>query len=367
MAALWNLECLPSQPPLITSPLPPSTALQGCQIACNFALPVSTCPSTPVPVVYLGWAPPTSSYSRLAGGVDFPSAMASSVAYGVVVYLSAFSLHATLVARRHSAKRKWLLSGYIILMLALSTISLAEELVMLVFILFDGVLPVSFGQFVDAHLSLDMFVLGGAEWATSSSFLSVFPFIVWAADALMMWRCIVLYQGTTSSKQVSLWILLGSLYLASLGPSVLIQRLASADPYKSVWVGGLDILVDRDLPSHQLRKVVVGIWTELDPHLHVDFCLPQRTAFHADSTSTPISSSLHPRHVGHSSWIPVHAHYGHTISPLLMVCRVASGIETKITMCTSEVVTGELGRGIRFRTFVSTSGEQGLTSTASTA
>lgn len=106
--------------------------------------------------------------------------IASGVAYGITLCLSVTCIRALWKGRQYTKQRKWSLYLYIVLGLALSTISLAED----IFIVKAGInnlLDIVYGRPIQDYTfsTSSITIAFDYDWAMA-------PFAIWAADGFMV-------------------------------------------------------------------------------------------------------------------------------------------------------------------------------------
>ncbi|KDR68144.1 hypothetical protein GALMADRAFT_146628 [Galerina marginata CBS 339.88] len=375
---IWPIVC-PAPPftPNWTVPL----VLENCQFDCYTIItlpngdPANTwfpefyrCASPPILTVILTWTPPIPVWQN-PSELKMLSAMISSIAYGIVLYLyvvclQALSEHST----KYSKQKRWFLLGYITVMLLLSTTSILEDILICMADIFN--LAPYFPRFWFSLNNNDLEVLPP---------LSVFPFSIWAADGFMMWRCAVLYRGISKFSRRLLLGILSSLFIVSLAFGSMTFAFFQINPnITSFYYGGplgpqwilvlmavsasfnatLSTLIVLRIRYHQsyIQKALGTAHRTLYNRVII-ICVESCALI---ATFEVVYLILFFQNIlgGVASWYPSYL-LPHicVISPLLMVYRVASGTEATTTVNVSEVVDGEINRlerEIHFRTLVST-------------
>ncbi|KAF8885410.1 hypothetical protein CPB84DRAFT_134392 [Gymnopilus junonius] len=267
------------------------------------------------------------------------SALLSAISYGVVISLYLLCCHSLLNGRNnYSARKKGFFLSYATILLSLSTIAVVEDTRSLL---------------INTYFDEIFFSVPSA---------AVIPCGIWAADIFMMWRCVVLYQGSSKVTRIILFSVIVLLLLASIvsGSISLVAQMGDFEESMSFYFlilisisfvvnVTLSLMIFVQIRRHQRNIVQVlgssygALYTRIII-LFVESCgliaiwnLGCMISFVLSFTGLQIFLTLFPHILA--------------LSPLFVVYRVAHGMEVTTTIEASD---------LRFVSGVSPTTSQGL-------
>ncbi|CAA7264907.1 unnamed protein product [Cyclocybe aegerita] len=261
--------------------------------------------------------------------LGFVSTIISCIVYGLIVALFFDCLHHLLrKPSRNSWRKKAILVGYIMGMVLMSTVGLVLSSLIMTRALFYS--P------EDRLLNL----LGKAV---------VIPYILasWGADGMMIWRCLILYEGIAQNRFNFLLGLLGLLVLVALGSGILFvvlifrtERLAASifmvilPCATSLTNVAFASLISFRLLWHQKRMRDALGWTYGSPYTRtINICIESCSLIIVASVAFLALRIKNQTAAAIPEMLLIHAS---VISPLLIIQRVAKATDAVTTINTRD-------------------------------
>ncbi|KAF8965402.1 hypothetical protein BDZ97DRAFT_780654 [Flammula alnicola] len=265
-------------------------------------------------------------------------AAVSMIAYVLVIMIFLICLRRLLAAEPLCSKRTRLfLLVYITLMFFLATLALVQE-----FLYFSETIFPSSGSSdpINSH---------------SSSLSKIFdvpitlPFAIWGADAFMIWRCAMLYQGISPAPRAGILCLLSTLLLLSLGGGICVF----VQPIFVVINGIVFLIILTTFVNVVLAVLIVFRLVHHEKYLRKSLGVVQGSPYTrvmvmcSESCALVIVASLlfvglYYRSASNAFLIPLLLlPYICVISPLLIIYRVAQG-RAVTTLRPSQIITPDI-------------------------
>ncbi|KDR83060.1 hypothetical protein GALMADRAFT_134570 [Galerina marginata CBS 339.88] len=265
---------------------------------------------------------------------DSYATTASAISYGIVLCLSIVCIGALSKSEKYNTKKRWFFYLYTLSMLLLSTSAMVLDVLAMPLWNKDLIRRRS------KNLPLPGQTIDGVPFGP----LATLPFIIGLADSLMAWRCIVLYAAIPRVTRI---ILLSVLALLSLAMFALLIISQLFDAYLNNWVlllislsVGINIslssLIALRIRYHQARiRSILGIVHGSTYNRIVVMCIESCAIIVVFEVLCLIPISMAKQWVIFPLLFLPHIC---VISPLLIIYRVAAGIDVTTTFNAPQVV-----------------------------